>query len=117
MRPITKRIPKKILLFLISKTINISLFLFDLFLFLKIDFLIRFIPITDIRGFPNKLNKLERKRWAIMDTFDAFSPEFDNPQKLENVVKMFEKGGCKVTFGGVVNYNGGATTVIRAVKK
>ena len=117
LRPITKRIPKKILLFLISKTINISLFLVDLFLLLKIDFLVRFIPITDIRGFPNNLNKLERKRWAIMDTFDAFSPEFDNPQKLENVVKMFEKGGCKITFGGVVNYNGGATTVIRAVKK
>ena len=52
-----------------------------------------------------------------MDTFDAFSPQYDNPQKLENVIKMFEKGGCKITFGGVVNYNGGATTVIRAVKK
>ena len=90
---------------------------YDLFLLLKIDFLVRFIRITDIRGFPNNLNKLERKRWAIMDTFDAFSPEFDNPQRLSKVIQMFEEDGCKVTFGGLVKFKGGSAVVVRALKK
>ena len=51
-----------------------------------------------MRGFPKNLNKKQRIEWAIMDTFDAFSPEFDNPQRLNKVIEMFEEDGCKVTF-------------------
>ena len=57
-----------------------------------------------------------RKKWAIMDTFDAFSPAYDNPQKLNDVIKMFKNNGCKVTFGGVVNYANGKSMVVRAIK-
>ena len=46
-----------------------------------------------MRGFPKNLNNNQRIEWAIMDTFDAFSPQFDNPQRLKKVIKMFEKGG------------------------
>ena len=52
-----------------------------------------------------------------MDTFDAFSPEFDNPQRLNKVIEMFEEDGCKVTFGGLVNFKGGSAVVVRALKK
>ena len=117
LRPITKRIPKQILHKIIRNTIDISLFLFDLMCFLRIGFLIRFLPITDIRGFPKNLTTYQRKKWAIMDTFDALSPEFDNPQKIDKVIQMFKELGCVVNYGGIVNYEGGSTAVIRAIKR
>ena len=83
LRPISKRISKKLLLFLIKKSMPTSLFLFDILNKLKLGFLTRFLPITDVRGFPKSLNNKQRLEWAMMDTFDAYSPEFDNPQKLE----------------------------------
>ncbi len=116
LRPITKRISKRILLLLISKSINLSLLLVDFLVRVKLGFLVRFLPITDVRGFPKKFTEKQRKEWAIMDTFDAFSPEFDNPQKLDNVKKMFIDEGCKIEFGGIVKYSGGSSMVVRAVK-
>ena len=68
---------------MVQKSVPLSLFIFDIFNKLKLGFLIRFLPITDVRGFPKNLNKEQRIQWAIMDTFDAFSPEFDNPQKIK----------------------------------
>jgi len=116
LRPITKMIPKKLLLFFIKKSIPTSLLLFDILNKFKLGFLIRFLPITDVRGFPRSLNNAQRREWAIMDTFDAYSPEFDNPQKLEKVIKMFKDEGCKVTYGGLVNFKGGSAVVVRAIK-
>ena len=52
-----------------------------------------------------------------MDTFDALSPEFDNPQQIKKVIEMFRDAGCKVDFGGIVKYDGGSTAVVRAIKK
>ena len=95
----------------------LSLIIFDTLIKLKLGFLSRFLPITDVRGFPKKLNKKQRIEWAIMDTFDAFSPEFDNPQRLNKVIQMFEEDGCKVTFGGLVKFKGGSAVVVRAFKK
>jgi ubiquinone/menaquinone biosynthesis C-methylase UbiE len=117
LRPITKRISKKFLLFLIKKSVPLSLIIFDTLIKLKLGFLSRFLPITDVRGFPKKLNNKQRIEWAIMDTFDAFSPEFDNPQRLNKVIQMFEEDGCKVTFGGLVKFKGGSAVVVRAFKK
>ena len=33
------------------------------------------------------------------------------------VREMFEEDGCKVTFGGLVNFKGGSAVVVRALKK
>ena len=54
-----------------------------------------------------------------MDTFDMFSPEFDNPQKLKDVIEMLKKEHCEVTFAGIVNFNyaAGFSMVVRAIKK
>ena len=117
LRPITKRIPKKLLLLMIKKSIPTSLFLFDILNKLKLGFLTRFLPITDVRGFPKSLNNEQRLEWAIMDTFDAYSPEYDNPQKLKNVIDMFKDEGCEVTFGGLVRFKGGSAVVVRAIKQ
>ena len=117
LRPITKRLSKRFLLFLIQKSVPFSLLIFDILKSLKLGFLSRFLPITDVRGFPKNLNKKQRIDWAIMDTFDAFSPEFDNPQRLSKVIQMFKEDGCKVTFGGLVKFKGGSAVVVRAIKK
>jgi len=117
LRPITKRLSKKNLLWLIRKNIRWMLFLFDLLYRYKLGVFARFIPITDVRGFPKTLSNEQRLEWAVMDTFDAFSPEFDNPQRIEAVATMFRDCGCKVTFEGSVVYEGGVSTVVRAVKE
>ena len=61
--------------------------------------LTRFLPLVDIAGtFPTDLTPAERREWALLDTFDMFAPEFDNPQRTRSVVRMFEQAGCEVTF-------------------
>ncbi len=116
LRPITKRLPKKTLLWLIRRNIGWMVALFDLLCVLRLGIFTRFIPVTDVRCFPKTLSRKQRLDWAVMDTFDAFSPEFDNPQRIDDVTKMFEDCGCEVTFAGRSVYDGGVSTVVRAVK-
>ena len=117
LRPLTKRLPKKLLLNLIESNIDFLIFISDLLCFIKLGFLIRFVPITDIRYFPKDLSPKQRRKWAIMDTFDAFSPEYDNPQRLRDVVQMCKSNNCKVIFSGKVGYSNGSATVVRSIKK
>jgi SAM-dependent methyltransferase len=117
LRPLTKRLPKQLLFWLIRSNIRWLLRLFDLLVSCRLGILTRFIPITDVRNFPPTLSTLERHEWAILDTFDAFSPEFDSPQKLESVVRMFSNCGCSVTFAGWVSYGDAKASVVRAVRQ
>lgn len=116
LRPLTKHLPKPFLLKLIKRNIRWMLSLFDFLCRFRLGLFTRFIPITDVRGFPPGLSYSERIEWAVLDTFDAFSPQFDNPQRVQSVVSMFTKRDCQVTYAGVVRYPGGSSTVVRAVK-
>jgi SAM-dependent methyltransferase len=116
LRPITKRLSKKVLLQLIRKNSPWLLRLFDILVYLKLSVFTRFLPITDVRSFPQTLTPAERLEWVIMDSFDGLSPEFDNPQRIENVARMFTDCGCRVTFSGYVSYGSGMAAVVRAVK-
>ena len=78
LRPLTKKLSHKFLYKLISTNINWMMRLFDLLCLINLKILTRFIPITDLSQFPQNLTFSQRKKWAIMDTFDMFSPEFDN---------------------------------------
>jgi len=51
----------------------------------------RLVPIVEYShlGLPEKLNK----EWAVLDTFDMLSPEYDYPQSLAAVQGWFEKAG------------------------
>lgn len=117
LRPLTKRLPKPLLLKLIRFNTRWMLALFDLLCFLRLGALTRFIPITDVRGFPRNLSPAQRREWAVMDTFDGFSPEYDNPQRVQDVARMFSSRGCEVTHAGLVYYPGGSGMVVRAVKR
>jgi hypothetical protein len=65
----------------------------------------RLVPIVEYThlGLDRDLNK----QWAILDTFDMYSPEHDHPQSLASVKKWFEAAGfinIQVKYGpnGVV---------------
>jgi SAM-dependent methyltransferase len=115
-RPITKRLPKSLLLCLIRLNIRWMLLLFDALCVLRLEVLTPVIKITDVRGFPKKLTPSQRREWAVMDTFDGLSPEFDNPQRIRDVSDMFSQRGCEVTFAGLASYPGGSSAVVRATK-
>jgi hypothetical protein len=123
LRPLTKRLPKPFMLRLIRLNIRwmLGLFwmmgLFDLLCAVRMGALTRFIPITDVRGFPKGLSPAQRREWAVMDTFDGLPPEFDNPQRVEDVARMFRRRGCEVTFAGLACYQAGCSTVVRAIKR
>ena len=89
---------------------------FDFLCSFKLKFLTRFIPITDISNFPKQLTRKQRKEWAIMDTFDGFSPEYDNPMRIKDVKKIFVENGCGINFAGVINYEGGSSAVVKVTK-
>ena len=81
-------------------------------------FINRFIPICDIKNtLPKNLSLKELREWAILDTFDMLSPQYDQPQKIETVKNWFIKYGMKVTFAGFINYQGKNTVaVVRGIK-
>ncbi len=62
------------------------------------------------------LSKMLRE-WVVLDTFDMFSPAYDNPQIIKDVARMFERAGARVTFAGDVFHGGGRAAVVRAVRK
>jgi SAM-dependent methyltransferase len=116
LRPITKRMKHDYLLKIIENNIDWLIIFLDILQKLKIGILNRFLPVANLKLFPKSLNKNERREWAILDTFDMFSPVFDKPQRLKNVIKMFQKSGCTIDFAGFVDYEGGSSIVIRATK-
>lgn len=116
LRPLTKRLPNKTLLKLISINVGWMIIVFDFLCSFKLKFLTRFIPITDISNFPKQLTRKQRKEWAIMDTFDGFSPEYDNPMRIKDVKKIFVENGCGINFAGVINYEGGSSAVVKVTK-
>lgn len=117
LRPITKRLPKLVLLRLIRLNISWMMMLFDSLCNLRLGLLTRFIPITDLRCFPSGLPSSQKREWAVMDTFDAFSPAYDNPQCLQDVVAMFTSRACEVTYAGLLNNGAGSSMVVRALKQ
>ena len=81
-------------------------------------FVNRFIPICDIRGtLPQGLSKQEIREWCILDTFDMFSPEYDQPQKVNTVKKWFEENGMEQVWGGEICYDNCIAYVVKGIKK
>lgn len=80
--------------------------------------LTRFLPVCNVKeSFPRSLTYSELREWAILDTFDQYSPKHDHPQRLNDVAAMFERNGASVTFAGSEEWDSGmCSTVVRAVK-
>ena len=62
----------------------------------------RFLPICDIDGtLPSNLQKDQLREMCVLDTFDMFSPKYDQPQKVNTVVNLFKKHGMEDIWGAV----------------
>lgn len=117
LRPFAKRLKPQQLLAIIERNVGWLLKAYDALRAARLGVLTRFLPLTDASNFPASLSPEERREWAVLDTFDGFSPEYDQPQRLQDVVAMFEKAGASVTFAGRVPYQYGCPTVVRAVRR
>lgn len=117
LRPLTKRLPQDVLLGMIERNIGWLMRASVLLKRLHLEVLRRFLPLVDLDGMPARLTPTQLREWAVLDTFDMFSPEFDNPQRVGDVSKMFERGGANVSFAGYVDCGFGAAAVVRAVKR
>ncbi|WP_232296857.1 class I SAM-dependent methyltransferase [Microscilla marina] len=119
-RPWTKRMSHEKLLCRIEKNANWMIRLSQFFNKIGIGKLTnRFIPICDIKNtLPPDLTKEQLKEWVILDTFDMFSPEYDQPQRVETVRQWFEEFGIKVDFAGTINFEGNnLVTAVKGIKK
>jgi len=120
LRPFTKKMSHEKLLHKIEKNANWLIKTYNFFD--KIGMAIvahRFLPICDIkRTLPANLSKEALREWVVLDTFDMFSPAYDNPQRISKVKKWMEETGAEVTFAGFITYaNNLKLAVVRGIKK
>jgi len=117
LRPITRRLSQERLLGLIERNADRLIAASRFLQRIGLGVLRRFLPVADIYGtLPAGLSEDGLREWVVLDTFDMFSPAFDNPQRLKDVAKMFERAGAQVTFCGHVDYGIGSAAVVRAVR-
>ena len=118
LRPITKKWSSEKLLSKIENNIGWMIRLYKFLHKIKLGVLARFIPIVDIYGtLPYKnLNEQELREWCILDTFDMFSPEYDQPQKLGTVVNWFKKYGMGNVKGEFVKFENAYAAVVKGTK-
>ena len=103
---------------MIKKNISKLIWMHNFLSKYNLDILNRFIPICDIKNtLPKNLSPEEIKEWAILDTFDMFSPKYDNPQKISDVKLYLEKKGVLVTFADFVFFHNMKAAVIRGIKQ
>lgn len=107
LRPFTKNMNQERLLKLIDKNVDWMISFNRFFERIGIGGLVnRFIPICDIKKtLPPTLTKKELREWVVLDTFDMFSPQYDNPQRLRTVERWFKEYGMKNVYAGSVSYD------------
>lgn len=77
----------------------------------------RFIPICDIDGtLPQGLPYAQLRELCVLDTFDMFSPLYDQPQPIKRVSGWFTKYGMTNVWGGFVKYQNCKAAVVKGTK-
>ncbi len=116
-RPLLKKIDHNNLLSMIKKNVDWMMKLYFVNKKIGLGVLNRFLPIPDISAtIPDNLSKNELRNWVVLDTFDMFSPEYDNPQTIKQVKDWVNSAGLQVTFADYVYYGNSKAAVIRANK-
>ena len=119
LRPFTKKMDHQKLLQKIENNADRLIGMYKFFQKIGVGKVVnRFLPVCGISQLPDKLSKEELREWVILDTFDMYSPEYDNPQSIDTVKKWFEEFGMKVTFAGMMTYaNDVEVAVVKGIKK
>lgn len=77
----------------------------------------RFLPICDIDGtLPKDMPYKQLRELCVLDTFDMFSPQYDQPQRVSTVVNWFNKYAMKEVWGGYIQYDNGNAAVVKGIK-
>ena len=77
----------------------------------------RFLPICDIDGtLPKGLSREQLRELCVLDTFDMFSPQYDQPQKINSVKRWFTKYGMKEVWGGFIHYENCKAAVVKGIR-
>jgi 2-polyprenyl-3-methyl-5-hydroxy-6-metoxy-1,4-benzoquinol methylase len=77
----------------------------------------RFLPICDIEGtLPKGLPYAQLRELCVLDTFDMYSPQYDQPQRIKNIVKYFENYGMKNVWGGFIHYDNCRAAVVKGFR-
>lgn len=77
----------------------------------------RFVPLCDLSLLETVLDARALREWTILDTFDQYSPVYDQPQRIADVAAMFRKCGAKVEFAGFIPFGAGmSAAVVRGVR-
>ena len=113
----TKKLNHEKLLSLIESNVDWLIKTYQILYKIGLHIFTRFLPICDIKKtLPAGLNKLQLKEWVILDTFDMFSPEYDNPQRMNKVIKWFSNNGLTAVEGKVKRFENNQVTVVRGIK-
>jgi 2-polyprenyl-3-methyl-5-hydroxy-6-metoxy-1,4-benzoquinol methylase len=81
-------------------------------------FVNRFLPICDIDGtLPSNLSKEKLREMVVLDTFDMFSPQYDQPQRIQTVVNWFNRYGMTNVWGGYIYDGKFRSAVVKGIKK
>lgn len=117
LRPLTRWLPHAWLLRLIEANVDWLLACSALLQRARLGVLTRFLPLCDVRGtLPQGLSRSELREWAVLDTFDMFSPAHDHPQRVSTVARWVREAGLEVTYAGDVRFAGQRAAVVRAVR-
>jgi SAM-dependent methyltransferase len=77
----------------------------------------RFLPVVDIDGtLPSGLPKEQLRELVVLDTFDMFSPQYDQPQRIKTVEGWFKKYGMTAVWGGYVQDGKFRAAVVKGIK-
>lgn len=117
-RPYTKKLPHEKLYKKIDKNIDWMIKTSRFFSKIGLGKLNRFIPICDIDGtLPKNLPYAQLREMCVLDTFDMYSPEYDQPQRISTVVNWFNKYGMTDVWGGDIRYENCVASVVKGIKK
>jgi len=91
LRPLTKRMNREFLYRIVCLAVSVLLPLAIILRGALGRFGARLMPIVEYSnlGLPYKLNK----EWALLDTFDMYSPQHDHPQSIYTVERWFKEAG------------------------
>lgn len=105
LRPFLKNMDHRRLLKLIRNNVDWLIKLYHLNNRLGLGVLNRFVPICDIKNtLPDQLTIDDLREWVVLDTFDMFSPAYDNPQRLEVVASWLKELGLTAIDARFINY-------------
>ena len=119
LRPFTKKMSHEKLYKKIDRNIDWMICVYRFFSKIGMSRLFnRFIPICDINGtLPKGLPYDQLRELCVLDTFDMFSPQYDQPQKISTVVQWFNKYALQDVWGGFIRYENCKAAVVKGIKK